>query len=168
MGKLSSARRGNRTKVTQTLAVGRRAQACLAPVPTPFPPGHPAGMPSALYTSATQLLRRVLTKHFSCSELAQDAALQIDNLGSIHGVTQLGFYILDRDCLCGEHLVVTGVSSCTPGGFFSWCSEPWPEHTFMPSSRFLSPHSSFPWEVPLPHQGLPPPQRKKQKVREEL
>lgn len=82
MGKLSSARRGNKTKVTQTLAVGRRAQACLAPVPTPFPPGHPAGMPSALYTSATQLLRRVLTKHFSCSELAWDAALQIDNLGS--------------------------------------------------------------------------------------
>ena len=38
-----------------------------------------------------------------------------------HGVTQLGSYILDRDSLSvnGKHLVVTGVSSCTPGGLSS-------------------------------------------------
>lgn len=37
-----------------------------------------------------------------------------------HGVTQLGSYILDRDSLYvnGEHLVVTGVLSCTPDVLF--------------------------------------------------
>lgn len=69
-----------------------------------------------------------------------------------HGVTQLGSYILDRDRLYvnGEHLVVTGVSSCTPDGLFCWCPELWTEDTSLSASRHFCPHSSFPCEILLP------------------
>lgn len=72
------------------------------------------------------------------------------------GVTQLGSYFLDRDSLYvnGEHLVATGVSSCTPDGLFCGCSELWPEDTPASASRLFSPPSSFPYEIPLPHQRL--------------